>query len=58
MISCLTVLLFRSQLAAPSTLTLYFLAVVAVVEVVDLMKWTVGRSVIDLQKQLSSTSQG
>jgi hypothetical protein len=42
----LTALLRRSQLVAPSTLTLYFSAVV--VEVVDLMRWKVGRSVDDL----------
>jgi hypothetical protein len=42
----ITALLHRSQLAAPSTLTLYFLAVV--VDVVDVMRWKVGRSVDDL----------
>jgi hypothetical protein len=52
----ITALLSRSQLAAPSTLTFYFLAVVA--EVVDLMMWTVGRSVVYLREQLSSESQG
>jgi hypothetical protein len=49
---------FTFPLAACGSVHSYLLLFAVVAKVVDLMRWTVGRSVVDLREQLSSRSQG